>query len=190
MKNKLSINFLSILAAENRLTPSQVDILIMRFHERRSYEDICNILNISRHACLQRMRQIYAKFDIDGNERGKEIKLYRFLEKKMLFLEEKMLSSGKNSLNARLERLEKEVEHISQVENVYQRIDNNIGGTYLTIDNLIEKLVNRNNTELVISLLPNVITVYVHYKSWKVGKDESTVLLDVLNTLKKLFEGF
>jgi len=72
-------NFLSQMAHAYRLSPEQEDVLVRRFAQHQDYETIASELNTSHSACLKRMGQVYQKFGIPGNTRGKETLLHHFL---------------------------------------------------------------------------------------------------------------
>lgn len=74
-----SHNFLTVMAREHELSVEQEQVLVMRLSEEKSYEQIAQQLNTSADACLKRMGQVYKKFNITGNSRGKENKLRIFL---------------------------------------------------------------------------------------------------------------
>lgn len=71
--------FLSQIAREHGLSPQQEQVFLMRFEERKTYEEIAKELATSADACLKRMGLVYKKLGIDGNSRGKENKLRIFL---------------------------------------------------------------------------------------------------------------
>jgi WD40 repeat protein/DNA-binding CsgD family transcriptional regulator len=75
----LSGNFLEQMAYKHELSPEQMKVFWRRFGEGKSYEDIARELNTSKEACLKRMGEVYRKFGISGDTRGKESKLKNFL---------------------------------------------------------------------------------------------------------------
>jgi tetratricopeptide (TPR) repeat protein len=68
-------NFLTQMAHEHELSLEQEEVFLMRMADGRSYEQIASEVGTSADACLKRMGQVYQKFDISGNSRGKENKL-------------------------------------------------------------------------------------------------------------------
>jgi tetratricopeptide (TPR) repeat protein len=76
-------NFLTQMAHEHELSAEQKDVFLMRVADSRSYEQIASELGTSADACLKRMGQVYLKFNISGNSRGKENKLRIFLLNKL-----------------------------------------------------------------------------------------------------------
>jgi WD40 repeat protein/DNA-binding CsgD family transcriptional regulator len=71
--------FLEQMAYKHELSPEQTEVFWRRFAEGKSYEDIARELNTSKEACLKRMGEVYRKFGISGDTRGKESKLKNFL---------------------------------------------------------------------------------------------------------------
>lgn len=76
-------NFLSQMAHERELSPEQEQVFLMRMGDNEKYERIAEHLLTSPDACLKRMGQIYKKFNIVGNSRGKENRLRIFLIKEL-----------------------------------------------------------------------------------------------------------
>ena len=72
-------NFLSQMAHEHDLSQEQEQVFLMRFADGDNYEQIAEHLDTSPDACLKRMGQVYRKFNVSGNSRGKENRLRIFL---------------------------------------------------------------------------------------------------------------
>lgn len=53
---------------------------MLRFAEDKDYEEIAELEDTSKGACLKRMGQVYKKFAIEGDTRGKESGLREFLD--------------------------------------------------------------------------------------------------------------
>ncbi len=71
-----SRDFLSRMAQQYQLTPEQQDVLLLRFSsERKSYQEIAEILETSVDGIYKRASLIYEKFGIEGDSRGKEHRL-------------------------------------------------------------------------------------------------------------------
>jgi AAA-like domain/Sigma-70, region 4 len=75
----LSSTFLNEIAYKHGLSPDQRKVFLLRFSEDKDYEEIAQLLDTSAGACLKRMGQVYRKFDIPGDSRGKESFLQSFL---------------------------------------------------------------------------------------------------------------
>lgn len=71
----LEREFLIKMARDRELSPNQEQIFIMRFAEEKDYEEIAIQLRTSAGACLKQMGQVYKKFAVSGNHRGKENRL-------------------------------------------------------------------------------------------------------------------
>ncbi|WP_242058131.1 MULTISPECIES: NB-ARC domain-containing protein [Nostoc] len=71
------------MAYEHELSPEQEQVFLMRMGDNEKYERIAEYLHTSPDACLKRMGQIYKKFNIIGNSRGKENRLRIFLINKL-----------------------------------------------------------------------------------------------------------
>lgn len=76
-------NFLTQMAHEHGLSPEQEEVFLMRMGDGQSYEQIADYLGTSAEGCLKRMGQVYLKFNISGNGRGKENKLRILLLKQL-----------------------------------------------------------------------------------------------------------
>lgn len=71
-----SRDFLTRMAQQYQLTPEQQDVLLLRFSsERKSYQEIAEILETSVDGIYKRASLIYEKFGIEGENRGKEHRL-------------------------------------------------------------------------------------------------------------------
>ena len=70
-------DFLVQMAHEKGLSPEQMKVLILRFSDQKEYSEIAAQLNTSSGACLKRMGQVYRKFGVEGEARGKEGKLQK-----------------------------------------------------------------------------------------------------------------
>lgn len=77
-----SRTFLLQIAYEYQLSPEQEEVFLRKFGESKNYEDIAHELSISKIACIQRMGEVYKKFGIEGDTRGKENKLRILLNQK------------------------------------------------------------------------------------------------------------
>ena len=75
-------DFLVQIAHDKGLSPEQMKVLILRFSDQKEYSEIAKQLNTSPGACLKRMGQVYKKFDVEGDARGKEGKLQNYLLKR------------------------------------------------------------------------------------------------------------
>lgn len=71
----LTRDFLTQMANAHELTPEQEHVFLLRFSEGKGYEEIAQQLATSPGACLKRMGQVYLKFSIPGECRGKENRL-------------------------------------------------------------------------------------------------------------------
>ena len=74
-------DFLIQMAHVKGLSPEQMKVLILRFSDQKEYSEIAAQLNTSSGACLKRMGQVYKKFGVEGEARGKEGKLQNYLLK-------------------------------------------------------------------------------------------------------------
>lgn len=72
-------NFLAQMAHDYALSKEQEAVFLLRYGEQLSYQAIAVQLQTSPDACLKRMGQIYNKFKVSGNSRGKENRLRFFL---------------------------------------------------------------------------------------------------------------
>lgn len=68
------------MAHQHQLSPDQERVFLLRFAEDKEYEDIAERVETSKGACLKRMGQVYKKFGIEGETRGKESGLRAFLD--------------------------------------------------------------------------------------------------------------
>jgi len=75
----LERDFLRSMARDRELSPNQEQIFLMRFAEEMDYEEIATKVGTSAGACLKQMGEVYKKFEVDGNRRGKENRLRIFL---------------------------------------------------------------------------------------------------------------
>uniref|UniRef100_A0ACD5GXB6 Uncharacterized protein n=1 Tax=Desertifilum tharense IPPAS B-1220 TaxID=1781255 RepID=A0ACD5GXB6_9CYAN len=71
----LSREFLLQIARTQELSRKQEEVLLARFAEELDYEQMGEQLETSAGACLKRMGEIYKKFGITGERRGKENRL-------------------------------------------------------------------------------------------------------------------
>lgn len=74
-----SRNFLLQIAAAYGLTPEQTEVFWRRLLEGKSHDEIASELEISVSACLRRMAEVYKKFGISGEVRGKDGQLRTFV---------------------------------------------------------------------------------------------------------------
>jgi ATP-dependent Clp protease ATP-binding subunit ClpA len=77
----LARDFLAQMARECELSKEQQEVFLLRYGEELSYEQIAERLKTSQGACLKRMGQVYNKFKVSGNSRGKETRLRNSLIK-------------------------------------------------------------------------------------------------------------
>lgn len=71
-----SRDFLTRIAQEYQLTQEQQDVFLLRFSsDRKSYQQIADILETSVEGIYKRASLIYEKFGIEGDSRGKENRL-------------------------------------------------------------------------------------------------------------------
>jgi tetratricopeptide (TPR) repeat protein len=109
-------NFLSQMAHEHDLSQEQEQVFLMRFADGDNYEQIAEHLDTSPDACLKRMGQVYRKFNVSGNSRGKENRLRIFLInqlEKLQQLEENLAQLAGNTEPTNFELPETEVNSVT-----------------------------------------------------------------------------
>ena len=67
------------MAYDHELSPEQEEVFLLKLAEQKKYDEIATQLGISKVACLKRMAEVYKKFNIIGETRGKENRLRIFL---------------------------------------------------------------------------------------------------------------
>jgi predicted NACHT family NTPase len=75
----LTYNFLVQVANGYGLSPQQKEVFLLKFGENKPNEEISKQLGIKRDAYLKRMGEVYKKFQINGQNRGKEQQLRGWL---------------------------------------------------------------------------------------------------------------
>ncbi len=133
-----SHDFLTMMARKHELSLEQEQVLVMRVGEEKSYEQIAQQLNTSADACLKRMGQVYKKFNIVGNSRGKENKLRIFLSNNL-----KSPISEKSNLNSPV------VIPTSVVQNLPAREYTAFVGRDAEIARLMELLDDQHSAHLI-----------------------------------------
>ena len=78
----LNQDFLTQTSHEYKLSPEQKEIFLIKLQEPKKYDEIAEQLGISKVACLKRMSEVYKKFGIEGETRGKENRLRKLLNQK------------------------------------------------------------------------------------------------------------
>lgn len=71
----LTYNFLVQIANGYGLSPQQKEVFLLKFGENKSNDEITKQVGIKRDAYLKRMGEVYKKFQIHGQKRGKEQQL-------------------------------------------------------------------------------------------------------------------
>ncbi|MBH8563504.1 hypothetical protein I8748_15135 [Nostoc sp. CENA67] len=71
----LTYNFLVQVANSYGLSAQQMEVFLLKFGENKPNEEITKQLSIKRDAYLKRMSEVYKKFKINGQNRGKEQQL-------------------------------------------------------------------------------------------------------------------
>jgi tetratricopeptide (TPR) repeat protein len=85
-------NYLHQRSLQVGLTSQQKEIFLLIFGERKSRQEVSDLLNVSSNACQQCLGEIYSKFELFSRSRGKEKSLY--LQLRRQFQEEYGLSDS------------------------------------------------------------------------------------------------
>ncbi len=101
------IDFLTEMAHKHELSQEQEEVFLMRMGNGQSYEQIAFDLGTSADACLKRMGQVYKKFNVSGNSRGKENRL------RILLSSQCEQSKANKQDNSELSEMEQQTEVIS-----------------------------------------------------------------------------
>jgi tetratricopeptide (TPR) repeat protein len=107
-----SRDFLLQIAATYGLTSEQTGVFLKRLLEGRSHIQIASALGITKAACLKRMAEVYKKFGISGQGRGKDGELRKLLLEQLKHYEvstasDTNLTDRIDSLSDRLSTMER-----------------------------------------------------------------------------------
>lgn len=67
------------MSQKYQLSLEQEEVFLLRFADRKGYDEIAAHLNTTKDAIVQRMSLIYKKFNVAGETRGKEVRLRGWL---------------------------------------------------------------------------------------------------------------
>jgi hypothetical protein len=147
MSDALSRDFLIQLAHQRELSSREEQLLVLRFNEGKSYEDIAEQLNTSLATCMKSLSRLYQKFEIPGDSKGKENKLRLFLIEQSRRASASAPSTSEQGiveqLKSELKDLRQQVAdlHSQQAQSKYEKrsqLNGWSGGYHLASDDLQE----------------------------------------------------
>ncbi|MBO3461206.1 hypothetical protein G7B40_037645 [Aetokthonos hydrillicola Thurmond2011] len=197
---KLSVDFLSLISDEYKLTDMEKNVLILRFHYELDYQEISDWTKSNQAAVNKRMGQVYKRFSIEGDTKGKEVTLRQILNQK--FREYKKIieyNCNNSNLEVIVEEIKKIKEKLNEIEmskqfeqgyslsrnnNDYFNVSDWNNNITVFIQKLIEKLKNTQeeiSSQDILHMFPIIVE---RIASQSDSYDEKQITLMLLETLR------